>query len=242
MPRANRIFVPHLVWHITHRCHKQEFLFKFQRDRQRWRFWLYQARRRYGLKVLNYVVTSNHAHLLVVDDGHGSIARSMQLIAGRTAQEYNRRKQRSGAFWEDRYHATAVEANDHLVRCLVYIDLNMVRAGVVRHPRDWLVCGYHEIQSPPPRYAIVDRELLAAVTGIGTVERLATQYEEWVLDALARSAPGRQPQWSESIAVGSTHFVAQVQAKLGMAARYRKIEPGTGGWELRDGDALYRPF
>jgi putative transposase len=30
----------------------------------------------------------------------------MQLIAGRTAQEYNRRKNRQGAFWEDRYHAT----------------------------------------------------------------------------------------------------------------------------------------
>jgi hypothetical protein len=33
----------------------------------------------------------------------------MQLIAGRTAQEYNQRKARGGAFWEDRYHATAIE-------------------------------------------------------------------------------------------------------------------------------------
>ena len=31
------------------------------------------------------------------------------------------------AFWEDRYHATAIESDDHLHRCLVYIDLNMVR-------------------------------------------------------------------------------------------------------------------
>lgn len=238
MPRANRIFVPNLVWHITHRCHKQEFLFKFQRDRQRWRFWLYQAKRRYGLKVLNYVVTSNHAHLLVMDDGRGSIGHSMQLIAGRTGQEYNRRKGRSGAFWEDRYHATAVEANNHLIRCLVYIDLNMVRAGVVRHPRAWSVCGYHEIQAAPPRYAIVDRELLAALTGVATVDRLANQYEEWVLAALAQNSQERQPQWTDSIAVGDTQFVAQMQAKLGVRARYRTIEPGSTGWQLRDGDAL----
>ena len=33
------------------------------------------------------------------------------------------------AFWEDRYHATAVQDGDHLIRCLVYIDLNMVRTG-----------------------------------------------------------------------------------------------------------------
>ena len=68
-------------------------------------------------------------HLLVKDTGGDVIAPSMQLIAGRTAQEYNQRKNRHGAFWEDRYHATAIEADDHLHRCLAYIDLNMVRAG-----------------------------------------------------------------------------------------------------------------
>jgi uncharacterized protein (TIGR02452 family) len=40
----------------------------------------------------------------------------MQLIAGRTAQEYNQRKNRQGAFWEDHYHATAIEADRHLHR------------------------------------------------------------------------------------------------------------------------------
>lgn len=34
MPKANRFFVPEHVWHITHRCHKKEFLLKFARDRQ----------------------------------------------------------------------------------------------------------------------------------------------------------------------------------------------------------------
>ena len=83
--------------------------------------------------MLDYL-TSNHIHLLVKDTGRDVIAQSMQLIAGRTAQEYNQRKNRQGAFWEDRYHATAIEADEHLHRCLVYIDLNMVRAGVVNHP------------------------------------------------------------------------------------------------------------
>jgi putative transposase len=101
MPRANRLLLPGHVWHITHRCHQREFLLKFDRDRdrQRWRYWLFEARKRFGLGVLNYVVTSNHVHLLVVGRGQGEIARSMQLIAGRTAQEYNQRKQRRGAYW-----------------------------------------------------------------------------------------------------------------------------------------------
>ena len=85
MPRANRYFLPGHVWHITHRCHKKEFLLKFSKDRKRWRYWLFEAKKRYGLSVLNFIITSNHIHLLVVDRGRGEIARSMQLIAGRTA-------------------------------------------------------------------------------------------------------------------------------------------------------------
>ena len=90
---------------------------------------------------------SQSHHLLAAGDGDREvIPKSMQLIAGRTGQDYNQRKKRQGAFWEDRYHATAVESGDHLLRCLVYIDLNMVRAGIVSHPSQWPFCGYNEIQ------------------------------------------------------------------------------------------------
>jgi len=67
MARANRHTMPGHIWHITHRCHKQEFLLKFIRDRERWCYWLFQAKKRYGLCVLSYIVTSNHIHLLVMD-------------------------------------------------------------------------------------------------------------------------------------------------------------------------------
>ena len=130
MPRAHRHYIPGCVWHITHRCHKQEFLLNFEKDRKRWRHWLFEAKKCYGLCVLNYIVTSNHIHLLVVDTEENVIAKSLQLIAGRTAQEFNLRKKRKGAFWEDRYHATAVETDEHLAKCIVYIDLNMAgRSG-----------------------------------------------------------------------------------------------------------------
>ena len=63
---------------------------------------------------------------------------SIKLIAGRTGQEFNHRKARKGTYREGRYHATAVENGDHLIKCIVYIDFNMVRAGVVKHPGESL--------------------------------------------------------------------------------------------------------
>ena len=101
-----------------------------------------RGEKRFGLSVLNYNITCNHVHLLIKDTGSNVIANSMQLIAGRTGQEYNQRKARHGALWEDRYHATAIEADEHLQRCIVYIDLNMVRAGVISHPSNSAHSGY----------------------------------------------------------------------------------------------------
>src|SRR4030043_2134088 len=174
MPRANRHYIPGHVWHITHRCHKKELLLKFARDRRRYLYWLFEARKRYGLKVLNYMVTSNHVHLLVRDDGDRDvIPKSIQLIAGRTGQEFNQRKSRKGAYWEDRYHATAVETDRHLIQCLVYMDLNMVRAGVGTHPSEWAFSGYNEIQAPRERYALIDYEGLARLLDIGSMPGLA---------------------------------------------------------------------
>ena len=63
MPRAHRYYLPGHVWHITHRCHQQEFFLKFARDRKRWIEWLFEAKKRYGLCVLNYVATSNHIEM-----------------------------------------------------------------------------------------------------------------------------------------------------------------------------------
>ncbi len=119
MPRGNRYYLSGYVWHITHRCHKREFLLKFARDRRRWLQWLGEAKKRFGVSILKYAVTSNHIHLIIRDDkGEEVIPQTMQLIAGRTGQEYNQRKNRKGAFGEDRYQATAVEAESHLSRCM----------------------------------------------------------------------------------------------------------------------------
>jgi putative transposase len=239
MPRAHRYFVPGLVWHLTHRCHQQEFLLKFARDRQCWLRWLFEAKKRYGLCVLNYIVTSNHIHLLVWETGAEVIAKSMQLIAGRTAQAYNQRKRRNGAFWEDRYHATAIQTGESLARCLAYIDLNMVRAGVVQHPGEWQESGYCELQAPPTRYRIVNTPALMELLGADDVKQLQEARVHWVEGLLSTPTP-REAAWTESLAVGSQAFVEEVKATLGVRARARDVVPEAAGFVLKEAPTAYR--
>ena len=236
MARANRHFIPDQIWHITHRCHKRDFLLKFAKDRQGWTEWLHEAKLRYGLVVFNWIVTSNHIHLLLLDEeGQEVIPKSMQLVAGRTAQVYNQRKRRKGAFWEDRYHATAIEAESHLLRCLVYIDLNMVRAGIVNHPSEWPFSGYHEIQSSQRAGGIIAYKKLAEKAGFQSYETFKSAHKEWVNEALENGGNKRQSEWSESIAIGSKKFTFGIKEILGIRAKGRTaIKRNGGGYQLRE--------
>ena len=240
MARAKRHYIPGQVWHITHRCHKREFLLKFAKDRKRWLQWLFESKKRYSLPILNYSVTSNHIHLLVVGDGDRDIIpKSIKLIAGRTGQEYNQRKNRKGAFWEDRYHATAVEKGDHLFRCLVYIDLNMVRAGVVDHPSEWHFSGYNEIQEPKRKNVLIDYEKLRALLGFENYDQVKLYHKKWVDEYLGNEKNIRDEKWTRSIAVGSRGFVDRVKSILGVLALGRKTIESGESHQLREPSVPY---
>lgn len=143
-------------YHLTHRCHNREFLLKFAKHRDLYLDLLRTSRRRFRVRILDYVITSNHIHLLVWAGQGQQIPLFMRYVQGEFAQQCNLLKKRHGSVWQDRYHATLIQNGPHLSRCLFYIAFNMIRAGVVEHPGKWKHCGYHELTGKRQRYRIAD--------------------------------------------------------------------------------------
>ena len=58
---------------------------------------------------------------------------------------YNKLHDRKGYFWSDRFKSLIVDNGETLINCLAYIDLNPVRAGIVKKPEKyrWCSLGYH---------------------------------------------------------------------------------------------------
>ena len=144
-----------------------------------------------------------------------------------------------GAFWEDRYHATAVEDDDHLSQCMVYIDLNMVRAGVVAHPEEWPLRGYFEIQNPRQRYRIIDCKKLAGLFLFRDLGQLKEACRERVETTLRSACFSRDGKWTESIAVGSKRFVVATWESLGIKASGRKVIGKDDSYQLREETVPY---
>lgn len=231
MARKKRVWAPGACYHITHRCNGQEFLFRFQKYRNFYVRHLFKASRRYGMDVLDYIVTCNHVHLLVTARQGAEISEALRYLHGVVGQFHNLQREKSGAFWNDRYHATRIQDGGHLSRCLLYIDLNMVRAGVVRHPSKWTHSAWNELSGTRERCRIVNRERLLECLRMGDMDQF-TQWHRQAIDGKLRVADlRREAFWSSAFAVGDAGWLGQLAKQQGL--KRHEVVAGAGLSYLR---------
>ena len=219
--------------HVTQRCHKREYLLGYDLDRRVYRKRLFQATRGFpAIRVLDYVITSNHVHLLVYAPRMRDLSVFMKWLQGTAAGDINRRQKREGAFWKGRFHATLVENGSHLSRCLFYLDMNMVRAKVVRHPGDWLFGGAQELLGRRKRYRVIDQAWLLKLLAIPDMAEFRQWYCRTLEELCRRSGPfPREPFWSASLAVGSRQWIE------GLVGDDSKVQQGIVPVDFGDGSA-----
>ena len=214
MPRASRYLRQGYTYHLTQRCHDWRFLLRFARDRDVYREWLRVATARYKIPVYGYCLTSNHIHVIVHADNVESVGRMMHLVSGAFAQQLNRRKGHEGSVWEHPYHCTIIQDGRHLLNCLWYVHLNMVRAGQVQHPSEWRWCGHDELDGTRSRYRILDVDRLLENLEICHFDDLRVVYNEGISKLLEKQQLSRDPHWTESLAVGDRAFVERMASKF----------------------------
>ena len=61
----------------------------------------------------------------------------MRNLQAAFARWYNKTFERRGRFWGDRFKSVLLEDSRAVMDCMLYVDLNPVRAGLVKHPEDW---------------------------------------------------------------------------------------------------------
>jgi hypothetical protein len=79
------------------------------------------ARQRFGARLVQYSIQSNHVHLIVEAEGRGALSRAMQGLAVRLARRLNARIGRRGSAFADRYHARSLRTPLEVRRALLYV-------------------------------------------------------------------------------------------------------------------------
>jgi putative transposase len=104
-----------------------------------------------------------------------------------------------------------VETGSHLSRCLFYLDMNMVRAGVVKRPREWRFGGYHELAGNRKRYRIVDLDLLLSLLPSPNVTAFRDWYDTFTGDV---AGPGTVRAAAGALTLDLPHLTRDVALRL----------------------------
>jgi putative transposase len=134
--------MPGQPFHVIQRGNNRAVCFYTDED---YEFYLYHLQRlseKHQIKVHAYVLMTNHVHLLMTGKQQDSLSNLMKYQGQRYVQYINKTYKRSGALWEGRFKSCLVDADEYLLECQRYIELNPVRAGMVEHPADYRWSSY----------------------------------------------------------------------------------------------------
>ncbi|MCD6487031.1 MAG: transposase [Syntrophobacterales bacterium] len=134
MPRIARVTLPGYPHHVTQRGNNREDVFFDDKDRGFYKSTLKRYCESCKVDILSYCLMSNHVHLLAVPLEESALA----CCVGRTnllyTQYVNRKYHRSGRLWQNRFYSAIVDDDVYLWAVMRYIELNPVKAGIVKDP------------------------------------------------------------------------------------------------------------
>lgn len=142
MPRRPRIKLADIPQHLVQRGVNREPCFFAEEDYHCYLHWLQEAAADWRCAIHAYVLMTNHVHLLVTPSAPEGLAKLMQSVGRRYVQYINRYYRRTGTLWEGRFKSSAIQAEDYLLTCQRYIELNPVRAGMVNDPGEYRWSSY----------------------------------------------------------------------------------------------------
>lgn len=134
MARLPRLTLPGHLHHVIQRGNNRQSIVLDDADRTALLDAVAENAKKYQVALHAYVLMDNHVHLLLTPETADGVPRMMQAIGRRYVRHFNARHGRTGTLWEGRYRSTLLQAERYLLPCMVYLDLNPVRAGLVTDP------------------------------------------------------------------------------------------------------------
>ncbi|MGR8919390.1 MAG: transposase [Gammaproteobacteria bacterium] len=216
MARQSRIDIAGLPQHVVQRGNNRVATFVCDDDRRFFRELVAEQATDAAVDVHAYVLMRNHVHLLVTPADAGAVSVMMQGVGRRYVQYFNRRYGRSGTLWEGRFRANVVEADSYLLACQRYIELNPVRAGVVRTPGEHAWSSFHANAMGRPDEIVTPHELYAAL-GRTPVARRRAYRQLFELELEPGVVTRLRDATRRGDALGSEPFLAELAAAAGRA-------------------------
>ena len=214
MARMSRLAVAGHPHHLFQRGNDRIALFRDDADRERYLDCLREAAS---------TAKTCRAHGLATPAGTEGLSRMMQALGRNYVGWFNHRHQRSGTLWEGRFRSGLIEAETWLLRCMRYIELNPLRAGIAAEAGAfrWSSARHHLGQATD---ALLTDHALFWSLGNTPFEREAAWREFLGQPVLVAEAQQITASCLRGWALGSTGFLERMDGVAG-----RRLVPAKRG-------------
>lgn len=167
--------------------------------------------RKAGTEIWAYCLMPDRVHLVLVPSTADGLRAALGETHRRHARDVNRREGWRGHFWRERFHSFVMD-EDHLVACARYVELDPLRARLVRRARNW-------------RWSSARAHLDGEDDGIAVVAPLLDRAPDWSslletgLDEEMVETIGRHARTGHPL--GSDKFYRALERRLGRSVRPR---------------------
>ncbi len=138
--------------HIFSRSIEKKFIFKTDADFEYFKRLLITAKTRYDFQIYHYCLMHTHFHFALRIGNGEAFSQGMKAVKYDYTQDYNRRHQRRGPLWQNRFKSLLIENEQYLYACGLYIENNPVETGVVGEKTKWpysSACYYEQKANDP---------------------------------------------------------------------------------------------
>ncbi len=214
MARLPRIGLPGIPHHIIQRGNNRQACFASDEDFAAYVYWLEKYARKFRVEIHAWVLMTNHVHLLATPETEGSISRLMQTLGRFYVRYFNYTYKRTGTLWEGRFKSCVVDADNYLLICQRYIELNPVRAGMVEAPKDYAWSSYRvnglgqpaKLWTPHPVYRRLGKTVAERTEAYRELFR--GQFDATILNQVRQAT-------NQGMALGNDRFKQEVERLTG---------------------------
>jgi putative transposase len=223
MARRPRMDLPGVPQHVVQRGNNRSVCFFDDTNYFAFLRFLDLARQKAVCRVHAYVLMTNHVHLVVTGDQPGSVSIMMQSLGRRYVRYVNEQCGRTGSLWEGRYRSTLIDTERYLLACYRYVELNPVRAGIVKVPEEYPWYSFRHHVNERRDFLIEDHDVFLSMGR--TADQRAVRYRALCNEAIEQSSLDEiRSMTNRGYVLGSEQFAARVGSALG-----RRVAPGQAG-------------
>jgi len=125
-----------VTYHIITRGNNRATVFHDEKDYRSYMDILTDVRASHPFSIYHFALMPNHVHLILSPE-NDDLAPVMQRINQRYGKYYRERYDFVGHLWQGKYRCYEITTDEYLLTCGIYVELNPVRAGMVREPAEY---------------------------------------------------------------------------------------------------------